>query len=107
MAFNKAPNTWLSGWSENGTDITVPLDTFPELTADEADGANGDIRKVLFAVADKLHDAWNSTEAADRPTQMSITKSVSTNVSTGITTNIYTLRFYCGVSAQEVLDEPA
>ena len=105
MAFDKKPSTWLPNWSEDGTNITVPLATFPEMTAGEADASAGDIRKVLFAVSEKLYDAWNNTASADRPTQINIAKASSLNVSTGVVTNTYTLRFYCEIGTQEVKDE--
>ena len=105
MAFDPKPSTWLPSWSEDGTDITVPLATFPEMTADEADASTGDIRKVLFAIAEKLYDAWNLTASGDRPTQMNIAKSSSVNVSTGVVTNTYTLQFCCEIVSQEVKDE--
>lgn len=105
MAFDQKPSTWLDDWSEDGTDITVPLATFPEMTADEADAEDGDIRKVLFAIAEKLYDSWNNTATADRPTQMYIAKSSSVNTTTGVVTNTYTLRFYCEINTQEVKDE--
>ena len=105
MAFDPKPSTWLPSWSEDGTDITVPLATFPEMTAAEADASSGDIRKVLFAIAEKLYDAWNGTAAADRPTKMHIGKSTSVDVQTGIVTNSYTWRFYTQIGSEEVVDE--
>ena len=105
MAFDAKPSTWIDNWSEDGTDITVPIASFPEMTAAEADATTGDIRKVLFAIAEKLYDSWNNTATADRPSQMTISKSSSTAVSTGVVTNTYTLRFYCEVISQDVADE--
>lgn len=105
MAFDPAPGTWLDNWTEDGTDITVPIATFPEMTAAEADAATGDIRKVFFAILEKLVDAWNDTDAADRPTKMTVTKSAVIDTGTGVVTNTYTLRFYTSISSQEVVDE--
>ena len=106
MAFNPAPNTWLANWSEDGTNITVPIATFPELTAAEADGETGDIREVVFSIADALFAKWADTDTADRPTQMTISKGVSTNVNTGIVTQTFSFRFNTEVSAQGVVAEP-
>ena len=106
MAFVKAPNTWIANWAVNSSNIVVPIASFPELAAapstDEADGATGDIRRVVFALMEKLYSAWNALDAADRPTKMTIAKSVSPNVSTGVNTNTYTIRVYTAISAQEV-----
>jgi hypothetical protein len=107
MAFSDTPTDWIANWSEDGTDISVPLTDFPELTAAEADGATGDIRKIMFAVAHKFYDAWNDTAVADRPNRMTLSKSISTNVTTGIATNTFTFRFENESTGSEVADEEA
>lgn len=107
MAFDKTPTEWLTGWSEDGTDITVPIGTFPELDADEADGTTGDIRRILFALIEKFYQEYNSRDAEDRPTQMRIYKSSSLNPSTGEVANSYSFLFTCALEGQEVKDEPS
>ena len=105
MAFEATPTEWIPGWSEDGTDISVPIASFPELSVAEADGTDGDIRKIMFAICDKLWDVWNSTVEADRPGKMIITKSSSPNVSTGVTPHSYTFTFHNVITAQDVADE--
>jgi hypothetical protein len=61
------PASWFDGWAEDGTDITVPLAAFPELTAAEADAATGSIADVLYAIAHRAYAAFNSIPAASRP----------------------------------------
>lgn len=106
MAFVKTPSTWFASWSEDATDITVPIASFPQLTAAEADGSTGDIRAIVHAILERLWAKWNSLAAADRPTQMTINKSASTNVATGITTNQYTIRIMVVATGEEVVAEP-
>lgn len=105
MAFDPAPSTWLDNWSEDGTDITVPIATFDELTAAEADAATGDIRKVMWAIMQKIYDSWNNTDSADRPTKFTIAKTAVIDSTTGVVTNTFTVRFYTEISTQEVVDE--
>lgn len=107
MAFDPKPSTWLASWSEDATNITLPIASLAELTAAEADGTTGDIRKVAFAILEALHAKWASLDAADRPTKMTITKTASVNVTTGLVTNTYTVRFSCAIAEQDVEDEPA
>ena len=107
MAFSKTPTDWIPNWSENGTAISVPIASFTELTDAEADGANGDIRKIAFAWMEALWLEWNSLETANRPTKWNLTKSASVNTSTGITTTQYVQRFSIKTTAQDVDDEPA
>jgi hypothetical protein len=105
MAFTKTPTTWLAGWSENGTDITLPIASLPQLTAAEADGTTGDIRKILFALCDALANAWNALAEADRPAKMAIARSTSVNDQTGGVRRAYTLQFDLAAVAEEVEDE--
>jgi hypothetical protein len=105
MAFSPVPTDWISGWSEDATNITVPIASFPELTAAEADGASGDIRKIAFALLEKLFQAWNGKAAADRPGKWTMSKSASVNTSTGITTVQYVVTFQIATTAQDVAAE--
>ena len=107
MAFVATPSAWLANWAEDGTDITVPIATFPQLTAAEADAASGDIRDIVFAIVDKLYEEWVGRATADRPTKWTCSKSVSQNTTTGEVTNTYTFVLRTTISAQDVADEPA
>jgi hypothetical protein len=107
MAFSPTPTDWLANWSEDGTNITVPLATFPQLTAAEADAATGDIRDIVYAIIDKLYTAWIAKAAADRPTKWTCSKSASQNTTTGEITNTYTFVLRTTISAQDVTDEPS
>ena len=107
MAFDKKPSTWIANWSEDGTNVTLPIASVPELSAADADATTGDIRKVVFALMEKLYAAWVATAVADRPTQMTIAKVASQNVTTGVITNIYTVTCKSAVLTQEVADEPS
>ena len=105
MAFTATPTAWIANWSEDGTDITVPLATFTELTAAEADASTGDIRDIVWALMEHLYDAWNDTASADRPTKWTASKSVSVNTQTGVVTNIFTNTLYTSILTQDVVDE--
>lgn len=105
MAFSPVPTDWIAGWSEDGTDITVPIASFPELTAAEADAATGDIRKIAFAIAEKLYQAMNAKAVADRPSKWTAAKAVSVSTATGQSTVQYVMTFKVDTLAQEVADE--
>ena len=102
MAFSAVPNTWIDSWSEDGTTISVPIASFPELTAAEADGTTGDIRKIVWAIMQKLYNEFNGRATADRPTKMNITKSSSINTTTGVVTNTFNVTLYTEIATQEV-----
>lgn len=105
MAFNPAPSNWFDSWSEDGTNITVPIATFPRLTAAEADGTTGDIRKVLFAILDKLYSEWTERLAADRPTRMTVARTKSYNDASGTVTEVHTITLVNTITDEEVKAE--
>jgi len=108
MAFDPTPTTWLPDWSEDATDITLPIASLPELTAAEADAVTGDIRKILYALLEKLYAVWAATATADRPDRMTITRASVVNDDTGAITRNYTIQLVTEASAGglEVSDEP-
>lgn len=105
MAFSDTPTDWIADWEEDETDITVPIASFAELTAAEADGTTGDIRKIVFAILEQLWTVWAATASADRPTKWTMSKSASVNTTTGITTVQYVNTFSVETTAQDVADE--
>lgn len=107
MAFDPKPPTWLPGWSEDGTNITLPIASLPELTAAEADADTGDIRKVMYALMSKMQAVWDALPSADRPTRMTLYHTASVDPTSGIITHSFTATFKNSVSAQDVADEPA
>jgi len=102
MAFDPQPDTWLANWSEDGVDITLPLATIPELTAAEADGVSGDIRKIIWAICHELYSVWSGKAAADRPAKMLMFKSSLVDDTDGSVQETYTFRFETEISGQEV-----
>jgi hypothetical protein len=107
MAFSDTPTDWLPSWSENGTDITLPIASLPELTAAEADATTGDIRKIWYAFNEAIYTEYNSLAAGDRPGKMLMTKSQSTNTVTGVITTQYVTTLYlsAAVGGLEVVAE--
>lgn len=105
MSFDKTPTSWFESWSEDGTTISVPLTTFPEMTAAEADATTGDIRKIMFAIIQKFYSVYLATASADRPTKFTITKTATTDMIRGVLKNRYVIACETDISAQEVREE--
>lgn len=99
MAYSKVPTTWIPNWAESGGNITVPVASFPEMTAGEADEASGDIAEILFAICEQISSVWQATATADRPTGWTLSKALSPDVTTGKDTVQYVLRFVTSVPA--------
>jgi hypothetical protein len=76
MAFSSVPTlVFGASYSENGTNMTIPLSAFEQLTAAEADAATGDSRKMIYAMVEKFYSHYVGLAAANRPARMVVTKS--------------------------------
>ena len=99
------PAQWVANWSEDGTDVAFPIASIPELTAAEADGATGDMRKCIYALLAKFYAFWLTIPVADRPAMMTIYRSTSTNDVTGEITQTFQFQFKVTHTGTEVADE--
>jgi len=108
MAFSETITDWIANYTSDGTDITIPIASIPELTAAEAHTSTGDIRKFIFAFADMLADAWYVTATADRPTTMRISRGIDIDPTTKAESTRFSFTFTTevGVGGREVADEP-
>jgi hypothetical protein len=104
--FNKTPDAWISGITVEDSNLVIPLNSIPELQANEVTGFNADIRKVMFALVDALFDSWNNTPPANRPKRISIGRTTSFNDTLGTTQRNYNFQFQLGSLTFEVADEP-
>ena len=112
MAFDKTPSNWLTGYAHSGnvcsfnTSGALTDVTFPELTNAEADEATGDIRKIIFAVLEGIYSKWINTPTADRPTQVTLTRTSQIAQDNSIT-HTYTFVVRTVAAGLEVNEEPA
>jgi hypothetical protein len=103
--FDKTPNVWFASWSEDGTNVTFPIASFPEMTAANADGTTGDIRDIMFAILEKFYTTYIATAAADRPTKLTVTKTATADMVRSVIKSRYTFTCETDISAQTVRDE--
>ena len=47
MAKDKAPSSWITNYSSDGTNITIPIASLPGMTAAYAHATTGDIRLIV------------------------------------------------------------
>lgn len=106
MAFTETPTGWFPSWSEDGTNITVPLASFSGLTAAHADAAGGDIREIIYAILETCWAKFEGLAAAARPTMMIIKKDSSSNEIDSSVTHKYTFEFVTLDTDQSVGPEP-
>ena len=104
MAFDPKPTTFFAGWSEDATNVTLPLAAVPELTAAEADATDGDIRKVLFALLEQAALAYAALPSANKPAKMVVSRSTNLR-SDGNLDRTYTFAFELAPASVDVADE--
>jgi hypothetical protein len=105
MPFIDTPTLVIAGWSEDGTNVTFPIASLPELTASEADGTTGDSRKILYAILAQYEAWYRGLAAEDKPGKLNISRSSSSpDVNTGHITRTFSVRFTIG-GALDVVDE--
>lgn len=104
MAATVTPSTWIASWSEDATTISVPIASFPALTAAEADGTTGDIRKIALAIVDRLWRAQEALAIDNRPTRMTIAKAEVADATNNAITATYTFTFSNAVSNAGLYD---
>ena len=74
MAF--LPTDIFASWSEDGTDITLPIASVLDLTAATADAATGDARQVAWSLAKTIYNWYN--DLADKPEVLTVKYSPGT-----------------------------
>lgn len=108
MAYSDTPTDWIDSWSEDGTNISVPLASFNTdsitLTAAEADASTGDIAKIILAIVNKFAEEYED-KGDDVPTKMRISKSDSISGSTGTISYTFSFDVDATVSNVEVQSE--
>lgn len=105
MPFDPAPTELFAGMSEDGTDLTIPIASIPELTAAEADAVTGDLRKLIYALSERMFQYYNALPTADRPTKITVAKSIQSSPTTGTQTISYVIRCVTASTGTEVIDE--
>jgi hypothetical protein len=79
MAFE--PPEIFANWSENGTNVTLPLASVLDLTAALADATTGDGRQVAWALTKTIFDWYN--EATPKPVGIEVKYSPGSIQSSG------------------------
>lgn len=105
MSFIATPTGWFPAWSEDGTMITVPISSFPELSEAEADGSTGDIRKIMFAICQQAYAKYVALPTSDRPVKMVVTKNSTLDSATNVLTSTFTFKFLNEILSQDVAPE--
>ena len=83
--------------------LVIPLSSFPELTLDECVGLNADIRKVFYAIADAMYEAYITAPEGQRPQRMQFRRNTFSGVNQ-IDRN-YSFEFDTFIDANEIANE--
>ena len=112
MAFDSKPSTWLgAGYALTSSQIILNTAThaapvcLDELTDPEANATTGDIRKLFYALCEKMWQSYNSTATADKPSKMRFYRSTSSNDAAGTESRSYSFTFDIESTGTEVAAE--
>jgi hypothetical protein len=83
----------------------MPIASFPELTAAEADAVTGDIQKIFFAFMEKFFNEYYGRVAEDKPQNMKITRLQIPTSTPGVFNTTYTVVLKTAILTQEVQPE--
>lgn len=113
MAVDLKPSTWLgAGYTLSShlirfetNDAANANKTLAGLTDTEGDPTTGDIRKVLFEIAEKAYQSWRTQVAAvNQPTKMTLTRSSIENPD-GTISRTYSMQFVVSGGTVDVVSE--
>ena len=95
MAWSKVPTAMITSYASDDTTLTMPRASFPELSTAEANTTTGDSRSILFAMVERFYQWYLALATADRPGQLTISRTTTTNDLTGDVTRTYHFAFTC------------
>ena len=111
MAFVDTPTLLWPSYTSNGTNITIPIAALDGLTAAEAHTATGDWRSIMLAIISTAYRYYDSLDAADKPTALTMSQPTISAVSTGSFAGTfrtgYSFSFYNEYATPDIADEPA
>jgi hypothetical protein len=103
-------------YSSNGTTnlsstaegVYIPLSDIHELQTNEANQAHGDsdYRKLLWGIIESTYTQIDSKDAADRPSNMNITRSAISFLDEDTAQRSYTITFKYSIAGFDVEAEP-
>jgi hypothetical protein len=104
MALNLVPTHWIPSYSSDGTNMTLPLASFDNLTSGEAHTSTGDIRKIAYEILKKLHAVYAAEATEDQPQKMVINKSQNLD-SSGNIVQTFSVTFIATPASVDVASE--
>lgn len=97
MAWDPKPSSWIASWSEDGTNITIPIASLSQLTAGEADGTTGDSRECIMALMERTYAWYEAIADADRPACLQVSRAIADN-NDGTIWLTYVIRVKCDLA---------
>lgn len=112
MAYDAKPSTHFgAGYSASGnaihfnTNDAAANKTLTTLTDTEAHATTGDFREVIRALLYKFAADWEATAVGDRPTKMTMAKSLGINATNQTIVESYVFSFEVGTTLGNVAAE--
>lgn len=77
MAINVSNDAWITSYTSDGTNITIPIASLEGLSVGNAHTTTGDIRALALAFLKTLYNHQAALAAADKPAGMVISSRLS------------------------------
>lgn len=110
MAFNPAPTSIWSGYTSDGTNISIPIAALQGLTVAEADTVTGDWRAICLSFCATLYQHYYSLAIADRPQAMvamtPFPQAITSGDFAGDFKITYQFAFYGTIETPDISPEP-
>jgi hypothetical protein len=107
MAFNKAPSHWISGYTFDGTNLSIPLAALTGLSSGSANATTGDIREIIQKFQEAMWQKWVSEGSGNTPVEMTLfAPVVSTNSTTSVVTRTYQAQYLGTTGTFSIASEP-
>jgi hypothetical protein len=106
MAFNPSNSHWISGYTSDGTNITIPIASIANLTSAEAHTTTGDIRKLLFHLCAQLAAQFATESGAGNAPGKMVIQASSSLAADGVTVvRSYFFQFTNTIASDDVANE--
>jgi len=111
MAFNAAPTSLFTGYTDTGTAMTIPHTALgANFDAADADAATGDWRAIMLALFHTLSNHWQGLADADRPSGFVVGSVSQTQQTTGDFAGKWRIEYrftvYADLPLPNIADEP-
>lgn len=100
-----APTNWITGYTSDGTNVTIPISTLTGLAAGDASASTGDVRKVMYAMTDVFYSTFAAAASTNQPAKIIISRQGTEVQGTNLLRRVYSIVVDLVVTNLQVVSE--